>query len=325
MALPPFPTPYVFDEIDDNTLLAPRIYNDTMAYIRAQLEAFDETITDNADDVAAELAAIRAGDLDDNAVALEKIEQIAARTLLGNFTGSTADVTENAISADVVTMLGSADNSAIRSNLGVVAKAGDTMTGTLTINTGNLLVARADGIPFIETTGDGQTSAIQLTTYGASTLARILSRRARGSAATPAVVQQNDVSGEWLSQFHTGGGGGFVTAGSLFTRVVAATPGPSDLQSRLELLLCAAGSASPTSAMRVSHASGLELLGPNVVVDGDRVFRNRTYTVGTLPANVAGKRTFVTDALSPVFGSAVSGGGSVTVPVYNSGAGWLVG
>ena len=38
-----------------------------------------------------------------------------------------------------------------------------------------------------------------------------------------------------------------------------------------------------------------------------------------------GARSFVDDALSPVFGSAVTGGGAVTVPVYSTGSAWNVG
>ena len=38
-----------------------------------------------------------------------------------------------------------------------------------------------------------------------------------------------------------------------------------------------------------------------------------------------GARSFVSDALTPVFGSAVTGGGAVTVPVYSTGSAWNVG
>ena len=51
-------------------------------------------------------------------------------------------------------------------------------------------------------------------------------------------------------------------------------------------------------------------------------------TVASLPVAAtagAGARMMVSDALSPVFGSAVAGGGAVTVPVYSTGAAWNVG
>lgn len=49
-------------------------------------------------------------------------------------------------------------------------------------------------------------------------------------------------------------------------------------------------------------------------------------TVGALGAATAvGQRRFVTDALGPVFGAVVAGGGAVPVPVYADGANWIVG
>jgi hypothetical protein len=52
------------------------------------------------------------------------------------------------------------------------------------------------------------------------------------------------------------------------------------------------------------------------------------YTVATLPSAATsgvGARSFVTDALTPVFGSAVVGGGTVASPVYSNGTNWIVG
>jgi len=51
------------------------------------------------------------------------------------------------------------------------------------------------------------------------------------------------------------------------------------------------------------------------------------YTVATLPSAVTsgkGARSFVTDALAPVFGSTVVTGGAVAVPVYSDGTNWKV-
>jgi hypothetical protein len=52
------------------------------------------------------------------------------------------------------------------------------------------------------------------------------------------------------------------------------------------------------------------------------------YTVATLPSAATsgvGARSFVTNALTPVFGSAVVGGGAVATPVYSNGTNWIVG
>jgi hypothetical protein len=52
------------------------------------------------------------------------------------------------------------------------------------------------------------------------------------------------------------------------------------------------------------------------------------FTVATLPdasASGSGARAFVSDALIPVFGATVVGGGAVKVPVYSDGTDWKVG
>ena len=48
------------------------------------------------------------------------------------------------------------------------------------------------------------------------------------------------------------------------------------------------------------------------------------YTVATLPTGTQGDRAMVSDALAPVWGAAVAGGGAVVVPVYYAAA-WMVG
>lgn len=50
--------------------------------------------------------------------------------------------------------------------------------------------------------------------------------------------------------------------------------------------------------------------------------------VGSLPAAAtagSGTRAFVNDALTPVYGSTVTGGGAAKVPVYSDGTNWIVG
>jgi hypothetical protein len=54
----------------------------------------------------------------------------------------------------------------------------------------------------------------------------------------------------------------------------------------------------------------------------------KNFTVATLPsASASGKgaRSFVTDALTPTFGSTVVTGGTVATPVYSDGTDWKVG
>lgn len=50
------------------------------------------------------------------------------------------------------------------------------------------------------------------------------------------------------------------------------------------------------------------------------------FLVAGLPAaGSAGRRAYVTNALAPVFGSTVAGGGAVSVPVFDNGTNWIVG
>ena len=51
----------------------------------------------------------------------------------------------------------------------------------------------------------------------------------------------------------------------------------------------------------------------------------RGYTVSALPTGVLGQRAYVTDAASPSFGAAVSGGGAVVIPVFKNASAWIVG
>ena len=70
----------------------------------------------------------------------------------------------------------------------------------------------------------------------------------------------------------------------------------------------------------------------NQINIANRYFHNRLRHAPVTVANLiaaatigAGARAFVSDALAPVFGSAVTGGGAVNVPVYSTGAAWFVG
>ena len=66
---------------------------------------------------------------------------------------------------------------------------------------------------------------------------------------------------------------------------------------------------------------------PVVSIDGAYVpiLTARGYTVAALPTGVIGQRAYVTDAASPTFGAAVSGGGSVVIPVFRNATAWIVG
>lgn len=53
---------------------------------------------------------------------------------------------------------------------------------------------------------------------------------------------------------------------------------------------------------------------------------SNAYTVATLPAaGVAGRRAYVTDATTPTFLGALTGGGAVVCPVFDNGTAWVAG
>lgn len=68
---------------------------------------------------------------------------------------------------------------------------------------------------------------------------------------------------------------------------------------------------SVNTALRISTAASSLIIDPLLVAN--------------LPAVRAGLKAMVSDALGPVFGNAVVGGGAVNVPVYCDGATWKVG
>ena len=81
----------------------------------------------------------------------------------------------------------------------------------------------------------------------------------------------------------------------------------------------ATGSASGATNVAIGSTTGTS----TTTVNG--LLKQNTYTVATLPTGTAGSRSFVTNALAPVFGAAVAGGGAVGVPVYHDGTSWKVG
>jgi hypothetical protein len=83
-------------------------------------------------------------------------------------------------------------------------------------------------------------------------------------------------------------------------------------------------SGQTANLFRVFLDAGADLF--NIQASG--AFLGRVFTVATLPAAATagqGARAFVSDALTPVILTTVTGGGAVNVPVYSDGANWLVG
>jgi hypothetical protein len=91
----------------------------------------------------------------------------------------------------------------------------------------------------------------------------------------------------------------------------------------------AASSATVSNEITLGNASVTSLRVPALTLTAGAKWINvGTSTVAALVAAATagnGARAFVTDALTPTFGSAVIGGGAVSVPVYSNGTTWNVG
>lgn len=72
--------------------------------------------------------------------------------------------------------------------------------------------------------------------------------------------------------------------------------------------------------------SGTPIDPANVAITGGSI-NNVTqsgFVVASLPAGTVGQRGHVTDALTPVIGNLVVGGGAVVVSVFRNSTGWIV-
>jgi hypothetical protein len=194
------------------------------------------------------------------------------RTRSMNFTGSTVTVTSTAvgdvtIAIDVSAYLLAANNlseltntATARTNLGLVAggsgdiwveKAGDTMTGKLNIGGANALVVAGSTVSTVLSVQSDVFSAIDQQTFANSAnLGAILYQaRARGTAASPAVVQSGDTLAKWQVYGHDGTD---YALGGYMEFVVDATPGNNDMPTSWGLYLTPDGSQSASAAVTIA-------------------------------------------------------------------------
>lgn len=202
-----------------------------------------------------------------------------------------------------------------------VLKVGDTMTGLLTVNLNAAAAPTPGGSPGVHiAAADGSNSRIAVDAFGAQP--QTYMRRANGTNAAPSAV----VSGDVFAQFGGYGYGatGYITGARARIECVA-TENWSDTVSgsKMTFLATTTGTASITTVAELNPSVGFTL-NAGLVIDNNRLFRLRQYTVATLPAaGTAGRKAAVTDALAPAYGVAVAGAGAVNVPVYDNGAAWV--
>lgn len=75
------------------------------------------------------------------------------------------------------------------------------------------------------------------------------------------------------------------------------------------------------------HVHGSAIVATNITIGAKAIMGGpvtlKAYTVGTLPAGVAGDTAYVTDATAPTYLGALVGGGAVVTPVFYNGSAWV--
>lgn len=175
-----------------------------------------------------------------------------------------------------------------------VSKAGDTMTGMLSIS-----LAAGNGLEVTDTvSGSGSEFVFNgniLSTFYSSiaSSSTLIMRKARGTAAVPVDVLTNDDAGLHRYQGYFGA---FRNIALIRVTVIETTPSATALAGRLSYSVNAVGSVVPSEILRLEHAVGLSLFGANPVIDSRRHYRDRIYTIATLPTPaVAGENIFCSD------------------------------
>jgi len=213
------------------------------------------------------------------------------------------------------------------------------VTGQTTLGTGlafgtGLLTLRADA-------GASTVPSITIDEYG-STLGSISFRRAGGTIASPTATTTTSI----ISIIGATTGDGTTYANTVAIQSLLETLAtPTSQPTALTFSVTPSGSTSRVEVVRfrstgavafngaTNYGSSGQLLQSNgnapptyvssIALSG--TINTGGYTVATLPTGVTGARAYVTNALAPVFGATVAGGGAVTIPVFYNGTNWIVG
>ena len=191
------------------------------------------------------------------------------------------------------------------------------VTGTFAVNPGNFFAAVDSTAQFVIS---GTTASAYIDLNPSASLGL------RGNiAATAGVQAQNSISLRLIGQRWTGS-----TSAALQGNIKCVP------QAIVGNSYIAFGFSDNNDQMVNIKHNGSVLIGNTVAVSGAKLevtgaisatttIATGGYTVATLPTGVVGARAYVTNALTPTWGSTVVTGGAVTVPVFYNGTNWIVG
>lgn len=226
----------------------------------------------------------------------------------GNAVSLMLDLTYNAINFNVDPALGAAANTVAINRLpaqfttltatGAVAVAAGSVSapsiqfggftdgfysggsGSINCNVNFSLLKTGAGVA-LSATGEGLTYLALGRYESAVGGPNIYLQHARGTIASVSSVSANDELG---SINFRGQGGASMRTGAQILAIALEAGGTTAMGTRMTLLVSAIGSVSPTEMVRLETATGLSMFGANPVIDADRGFVLRSYTLGTLPA-----------------------------------------
>lgn len=210
-----------------------------------------------------------------------------------------------------------------------VAKAGDTMTGLLTINPGSISPLALPGdaaiLRIVQT--DNVQPRVLLDGYDAAGVLgvpNVIFRKSRYSASVVSAIQSGDSMGQfsWFGY----GATGYSTSARAQVQGIATENWTDTAQGmRFGFRTTPNGTAASAEVLSIEQDGSLAMGGTgNTIIDANRLHRLRQYTVATLPTvGTAGRLAAVTDANAPAYNATVAGGGAVKIPVYDNGTNWV--